>query len=308
LRESHVLTEGLAEIVIVDNHSPPHRLVPRLRRARGVSVRRWKNNRGFARAVNEGCRLSRSDWFLLLNPDTTVPPGFLDQVMARIGQLDSNAGIVGFRLLDDDGGWQLSTGRFPGFAGTLARLVLPRRSRKYTAPTIAGPSEVDWVTGCCLLVRRECLHDLGGLDPDFFLYYEDVDLCRRARQAGWSVWFDPSSSIVHHRPLHSRPVSPHLRLITRHALLTYALKHWPGWQVPLLGSLIRLEANARRMLAWCKGDTQAASLFAEMDQLVVELVAGKSAEAQARLRRIVRTQETSRVVASVDRHPLPQPA
>ena len=50
----------------------------------------------------------------------------------------------------------------------------------------------DWVTGCCLLVRRDCLEQLGGFDPDFFLYYEDVDLCRRAREQGWTVAFEPT--------------------------------------------------------------------------------------------------------------------
>src|SRR5207249_7515050 len=51
---------------------------------------------------------------------------------------------------------------------------------------------VPWVTGCCLLVRRECLEELGGLDEDYFLYYEDVDLCLRARKRGWTVWYEPN--------------------------------------------------------------------------------------------------------------------
>src|SRR5262245_36159063 len=209
---------GEAEVVVVDNHSPPHPIIPRLRRAEGVSLRRWRANRGFARAVNEGCRLSRGDWLLLLNPDTSVPDGFLDVVLARADELaarDQRAGIVGFRLANDDGSLQLSTGRFPTLASTLLGRFWPRAGRKYTPPARPGLAEVDWVTGCCLLVRCECLDDLGGLDTDFFLYYEDVDLCRRAAAAGWSVWFDPATTVTHHRPLHARAVPPHLHLITR---------------------------------------------------------------------------------------------
>ena len=59
------------EVLVVDNHSPPHRLLGKLRRARGVSVRRWARNRGYGRAVNEGCRLSQGNWVLVLNPDVT---------------------------------------------------------------------------------------------------------------------------------------------------------------------------------------------------------------------------------------------
>src|SRR5262249_6075969 len=106
---------GDVEVVVVDNHSPPHRLMARLRRRPGVSLRRWGRNRGFARAVNEGCRLSRGDWFLLLNPDVTVPEGFAQGVLRLIDDLagEPRAGVVGFQLRNGDGTQQLSAGPFP---------------------------------------------------------------------------------------------------------------------------------------------------------------------------------------------------
>src|SRR5579864_4960758 len=95
---------GEVEVVIVDNHSPTHPAARRLRRLAEVSVRRWEANRGFARAANEGCRLSQGDWFLLLNPDTTLSEGFLDGVVALAEQLADadRAGIVGFHLRNSD--------------------------------------------------------------------------------------------------------------------------------------------------------------------------------------------------------------
>lgn len=308
LRTSAALARGDAEIVVVDNHSPPHRLMSRLRRLDGVSLRRWKSNRGFARAVNEGCRLSRGEWLLLLNPDTSVAAEFLDDVLDRVERLDPRAGIVGFRLFHDDGTWQLSTGRFPGLGSTLARLALPRPRRKYTPPERDGLCEVDWVTGCGLLIRRECLTELGGLDPEFFLYYEDVDLCRRARQGGWTVWFDPSAGLVHHRPLHTRAVPQHLRLITRHALLTYARKHWPGWQQVLLSGIVGIEAQVRRGLARCRGDREAERTFAQLGELVREIRTGQPEAARARLMHVVRRQEQHLETAIVDRHSVSQSA
>jgi GT2 family glycosyltransferase len=269
-------------------------------------MRRWGSNRGFARAVNEGCRLARGEWLLLLNPDMTAPPGFLDDVLARAEDLvheDENAGIVGFRLVNRDGTVQLSTGAFPTLSSSVGRLLLPRSCRKYTMPEDRGRTQVDWVTGCCMLVRRDCWNDLGGLDPDFFLYYEDVDLCRRAAQRGWSVWYDPTVRIVHHNPLHGRAVPAHLRLITRHALLTYARKHWSSWQRKGLGGLVRLEAGIRRMLAWWSNDSSATRAFRALSQVVDQVDAGKADEARQHLLHVVRAEEAERVPVAVDRHP-----
>src|SRR5581483_1368994 len=101
LLASDAARRGAAEVVVVDNHSPPHPLLGRLRRRPGVSVRRLGRNRGFAKGVNEGVRLSRGRWLLLLNPDMSVPPGFLDRVLSLVHRLpaeDPSVGVVGFRL------------------------------------------------------------------------------------------------------------------------------------------------------------------------------------------------------------------
>lgn len=287
-----------AEVVVVDNHSPPHPAVARLRRADGVSLRRWRHNRGFARAANEGCRLARGEWLLLLNPDVSVPPGFLDSVLDRADALrwaEPRGGVAGFRLANDDGSWQLSTGRFPTLLSTLAGPLRPRRVRKYVVPPPGGRVRVDWVTGCCLLARRDCWDDLGGLDERFFLYYEDVDLCKRAAARGWSVSYDPAVTITHHRPLHLREVPPHLRLITRHALLSYAGKHWPRWQADVLARVVRAEAGFRGP----RGDEVAA--------VASDLLRGDERSARARLLRAVRLYEEGRQRASVDRRAVVQP-
>ncbi len=281
---------GEVEVVVVDNHSPPHAVARRLRRWPGVSLRRWGRNRGFARAVNEGCRLSRGDWFLLLNPDVTVPDGFVEGALALADELRAaapHAGVVGFRLHDADGTRQLSCGPFPTLAGTLARLALPRSRRKYQA--VRGPQRrpVDWVTGCCLLVRRACLQDLGGLDRRFFLYYEDVDLCRRARERGWSVWYEPRLGVVHRDPLHGRKVAPVVRLITRHSLLTYAARHWPHWQVRVLAAVVRLEAWGRRLWAGWRRRPLEAELFRETGAVAVDFARGDERRARRRLLRRV---------------------
>ncbi|HXG10382.1 MAG TPA: glycosyltransferase family 2 protein [Gemmataceae bacterium] len=296
---------GRAEVVVVDNHSPPHPLAARLRRWPGVSLRRWRRNRGFARAVNEGCRLSRGQWLLLLNPDVTIPTGFLDGILEltdRLAQEEPRAGIVGLRLYNSDGTPQPSSGPFPTLAGTLARMLLPRTWRKYHPRGARRRCRVPWVTGCCLLLRRDCLQELGGLDPDFFLYYEDVDLCRRARARGWSVWFEPSLGVIHHNPLHRRAVPPHLRLFTRHALLTYGSKHWPRWQFQVLAGIVRIEARLRQWWTGWRGDERAAALFGELRAIAADLAGRRRTAARRRLNRVVRQEEERLAGRPVDCH------
>ena len=294
LRRSRCARRGLAEIIVVDNHSPPSRLMHKLRRTPGVSVRRWSWNHGFAKAVNEGCRLSRGQWFLLLNPDMSVADGFLDQVLARAKFLqatDAKTGIIGFRLRNPDGSHQLSAGAFPSLLGTLTGLAFPRARRKYCRPPLDHPSRVDWVTGCCLLVRRGCLEDVGRLDENYFLYYEDVDLCRRARSKGWSVWYDPKPSAVHFSPLHSRKVEPWLRVVTRHSLLTYATRNWPVWQTRLLCGVVRAEARVRRVWAKLRGHDATEAVFRQLDELAADLARDETTKARQRLQLVLNNKE-----------------
>jgi GT2 family glycosyltransferase len=296
LHQFRSFRRGQTEAVIVDNASPPHPVREQLRSMPGVRLREWRQNRGFSRAANAACRRARGQWLLLLNPDVALGPGFLDEAVKvaerRVAE-QPELGLLGFRLRDPDGGEQRSTGPFPTFLGTLARLVLPRSLRKYHLRPNAGARTVDWITGCCLMVRRSCWEDLGGFDRDFFLYYEDVDLCRRARLRGWKVGFEPMLSAAHHRPLAARAVSPHIRLITRHALLTYASRHWPRWQMRLLAGIVGVESWTRHWLARFRKQPQAAEIFADIARLAADFRAGKPALARRRLLRSVQREEES---------------
>jgi GT2 family glycosyltransferase len=286
LRRSDAIRNGSAEIQVIDNGSLAHPLAARVAKLRGVSVRRFDENLGFAAAVNRGCRLTGGGWILLLNPDITVPDGFLDDVLNTLPRAETSpgVGVIGFRLLNRDGTPQPSAGPFPTFARTLAGLLLPRARRKCHANFGKGRRPVEWATGGCLLIRRECFEQLAGLDESFFLYYEDADFCRRAAEHGWQVWFDPALEVTHHWPLHARSVPAPLRLITRHALLTYAQRHWNSWQSRLLSGIVWTEAGMRQLWAAIRGQKDTAQCFGELRRLVGDLAAGRENDANERIR------------------------
>ncbi len=142
------------------------------------------------------------EYVLLLNPDTLVRPGALT---ALVNFMDQNprVGIAGSRLEDPDGTQQRSAFRFPSIFGELdngLRLGLVSRMlhRFVVAPAPQEcPHETDWVAGASMIVRRQVISDIGLMDEQYFLYYEEVDYCLRARRAGWQIWYAPESRVVH---------------------------------------------------------------------------------------------------------------
>jgi N-acetylglucosaminyl-diphospho-decaprenol L-rhamnosyltransferase len=162
-------------------------------------------NVGFGAGNNRGAALATGRWLLLLNSDAFVRPGAIDELV-RFAEAHPAAGVVGPRLLWPDGRLQRSCRRFP----TVFRIAteylylrkLAPRSRilngfYYGEFAHDEPWCVDWVTGACVLVRRELFEQLGGFDEAFFLYSEEVDLLYRARQLGAETWYDPAAEVEH---------------------------------------------------------------------------------------------------------------
>ncbi|MER3416965.1 MAG: glycosyltransferase [Gemmataceae bacterium] len=265
------------EIILVDNASPapPPPWLQRL----PVRLVRMPANKGFAAGVNAGWRHSRSPWLLVLNPDIRLPQGFFPRLRRVMDELDGTPagkriGVVGFQLRNADGTLQGSAGRFPTLIRLVCGLLRARKRRKYLTVHLDRPQPVPWVTGSCMMLRRRCLHHLGGLDERFFLYYEDVDLCRRAQQAGWQVRYEPRVWATHLHPLQNRVRSPALHLLTRHACLTYFAKYFPGARLRLLTRLMDLEACWYWLLARVRGRTQAARIYRLFWQMTARFRAG----------------------------------
>lgn len=170
-----------------------------------LTVIRRAENGGFAAGCNEGWRAGTAPFVLFLNPDATIDAKSLQTLVETLGKC-GQCGAVAPRIEHPDGSLAWSQRRFPRLRSTYARAfflhrVFPRASwadelvrepRAYEAP--ASP---EWLSGACLLMRRSALEAIAGWDERFFLYGEDIDLCRRLRDRGYSIVFEPSARAVH---------------------------------------------------------------------------------------------------------------
>lgn len=209
-----------------------------------------ERNVGFAAANNVGIRRTSAPLVLLLNSDTIVPAGALDLLVARLES--TGAVAAGPRLVNPAGDPEVSWGPMLtplGEARQMLRVRLSRSNAPWARARVAAwttvEREVDWVTGACLLVRRDAAEAVGLLDERYFMYEEDVDFCAALRGRGGRVLFAPSAEVIHKRggsftATGSAP-SP---LYDRSHLVFYD-KHAPQW-VPLLRLWLTLRGRQAR--------------------------------------------------------------
>jgi hypothetical protein len=239
------------QIVVIDNASADGSAASVRAHWPAVDICEQHHNRGFAAANNVGIRATTSELVLLLNNDTLVPPGAIDALVAR---LDANpaAAIAGPRLVDGDGRPELSFGPMISPLGELRQKALMALHAAGAWP-ITGwvdratrrEHDVDWVSGACLLVRREAAEEAGLLDERYFLYTEDVDFCAAVRARGHRVIFTPAAQVVHLRGRSRASAPAASNAAYRRSQLAFYRKHHPGW-VPALELYLRLKRQLPR--------------------------------------------------------------
>jgi len=205
------------------------------------------DNRGFARACNQGLVDLDARYVLLLNPDTECPPGSIASFVRRMDEHPENVGIAGPKLLNADGSSQQSVRRFPTVwsqAGILLKLHRLFRQTKvfrgYFADDLDQNREqdVDQVMGACFLIRKELIDEIGGLDEQYFIWFEEVDYCRTAKERGWRVRYIPSASVIHHGGSSFAQVfSIKKQRMFNESLVSYFRKWHAGWRAALIRSL-----------------------------------------------------------------------
>jgi len=199
------------DVIIVDNASTDNSLAlledgssnyPNIKILRNI------DNRGFSVACNQGADIAQGQYLLYLNPDCEIQEDTIPGLMECL-QSDNAIGMVGGLLLNPDGSEQVGGRRsVPTPWRTLVRVFklsyLEKRYPKlfsdfnlHNQPLPSKPIEVEAISGACMMVRREAVDDVGGLDEEYFLHCEDLDWCMRLRQKGWKIYFVPDAKLTH---------------------------------------------------------------------------------------------------------------
>ena len=193
------------EVFVVDNNSADDSSA--MVQLDFPSIRLIANNRnlGFAAANNQAFALATGRYIILLNPDAYIRPASIEHCIAFM-ELNPQCGLAGGKIISPEGRLEPSARRFPSALSKL--LTLSGLSGKFPRSPILNrhefggfahdhPLEVDWVPGTFTIVRKEMLDTIGAFDERFYIYYEETDLCLRAKKAGWKVFFIPDAEVMH---------------------------------------------------------------------------------------------------------------
>lgn len=244
-----------AHIMVVDNGSTDgSEAIVRKQFSRVQWVENGKNL-GFAAAINIGVKKSSGEYILFLNPDVTVLEGGLSKTLKYIHQ-HSEVGIVGCKILSPDGSVQQSARELPTLwtlflENSFLYKLLPHTGllRNPWVTDVDREQEVDIVKGAFLVIRREALESVGGLDERFFLYSEEQDLCLRVKKAGWNVMYVPVPAIVHYEGGSSVPGKNSSKLMVYESEYKYFRKHY-GTFYAKAASAIMVGGLVTRIFVW----------------------------------------------------------
>ncbi len=194
-----------AQVIVVDNASTDGSPEMIALEFPEVELIRSAVNLGFGPANNLGIKSARGRYVVFLNSDAFLTDGSLHRSVSHM-ENNPRVGLGGCRFIGRDGAWQPSARKFPavlsdlivlsGLAARFPRSRLFGRADR-TWANVMEAAEVDWVPGAYSIVRMEVLATAGLFDPRFFLYYEEVDLCMRIKQKGYSIWYWPDIIVVH---------------------------------------------------------------------------------------------------------------
>lgn len=258
------------EVIVVDNHSADDSCSMVKEKFGQAVLIENRENVGFSRANNQGIRIAKGRYILLLNPDTVISE---DTFTSSIDFMDRNpnAGALGVRMIDGSGNFLPESKRglptpavaFYKMSG-LAR-IFPR-SRTFGAYHLGYLGEheinkVDILSGAFMLIRKEVLDKTGLLDESFFMYGEDIDLSYRIVKAGYDNYYFPGTTIIHYKGESTKKHSINYVKIFYQAMAKFAEKHFSKQQGLWFGFFINLAIYGRAFLAMTVRIVKACSLF-----------------------------------------------
>jgi N-acetylglucosaminyl-diphospho-decaprenol L-rhamnosyltransferase len=244
-------TSAPYDVVLVDNASPAG--PPEA--PEGVTLLEAGGNLGYGKGANLGASGFDGDWLVVANPDVAWEPGALDDLLAAAERWP-RAGCLGPAIRTRDDRLYPSARAFPSLGRGLGHAVVgpfwPSNpwTRSYRAE-LGTPVEgtTGWLSGSLMLLRREAFEQVGGFDPKYFMYCEDMDLCRRLAEAGWQNVYVPSAVITHVGGHATRGVSKQMLREHHRALYAYLSEHYHGARWVPLRALLATGLAVRYLVA-----------------------------------------------------------
>jgi len=241
-------------VVLADNGSTdgaPERAALRA----GVTLVRTGGNLGYGRAVNLGLPQAPGEWVLVANPDVVFEPDALDTLLAAAERWPG-AGAFGPLIRRPDGTRYPSARALPSLGRGIGHALFgwwwpgnpwTASYRRERGEPVEGPA--GWLSGSCLLLRRSAFDQVGGFDPAYFMYFEDVDLCERLGRAGWTCVYVPDS-VVTHEGAHATQRHRSAMVAAHHrSAYLYLSRRYPGRRNAPLRLVLRAGLAARAALA-----------------------------------------------------------
>ncbi len=233
---------GRVETVVVDNASSDGSAAMVAKEFPEVVLIESAENRGFAGGTNLAIERGSGRYVLLLNPDTVVSESSL-RILVETLEADSSIGAVGPRTFGAGGDMQVTCFPLPTLPRELWRLLhLDRIAAFSQYPMKRWPSDavrpVESLEGSCILLRREVLDKVGLLDESFFMYSEEIDLCRRVHEAGWKLAWSPRAEIVHYGGASTRKVALKMFVQLYRAKTQYFRKHGGRWSARIYKAIL----------------------------------------------------------------------
>jgi N-acetylglucosaminyl-diphospho-decaprenol L-rhamnosyltransferase len=243
------------EVVLADNGSTDGSVEAAAGSRRNVRLLATGSNLGYGRAANAGVQAVSADWIVIANPDITWAPGALDELMAATTRWPK-AGCVGPLIRTPTGEVYPSARAIPSLRIGIGHALLgwwwPANPFTTTYRAERGaPTEraAGWLSGSCLVVRREAFEAIGGFDPGYFMYFEDLDLGERLGRAGWQNVYVPTATVTHTGG-HATSRNPGDMAAEHHrSAWRYLSGHYPGWRWWPLRLVLRSGLSARALLA-----------------------------------------------------------
>jgi hypothetical protein len=228
------------EIIVVDNASTDNSLQV-IRKFRSIKLIKNLRNVGFPKSVNIGLRQSKGDYLAVLNPDTIVPENFFTSAL-RFFKDNPEAWLMGPKLTDPDGRIQGSVFPEPSTKDTFREFWMGKKglTAKFTPPGDI-PVKVNSISGSCLVFPRSTQERTGLMTEKVFMYYEDLDFCRRIRKLGGFVYFNPEIVVIHEHGSSSKK-TPLAHKYLHDSSLWYNgfFKHWILYLITRTGQVLHL--------------------------------------------------------------------